>query len=165
MKVPPRRQVVQALLTCAAITFVIAWAVAAIIRSWEARHDVGNYWLLPINNTRFWLYVFFPGAVVVVAWWARRPRAWALIAFLVMLVAAAASVHFWASRARALPAGITRAAAIDSLKREPEMPVALGAATLFGLVSLVLAIRDSLREVTFLPPLEPVHDMSNREHR
>jgi len=158
MNVPSRRQVVQALLSSAAVTLVIAWAVAAIIRYWQAGHDIGNYWLLPINNTRFWWFLFFPGAVVVVAWWARRPRAWALIAFLVLLVASAGSVHFWASRAGALPAGITRAAAIDALKLEPATPVAFGAITLLGLVSLLLGIRDALREVTFLPPLEPVRE-------
>lgn len=159
--VPPRRKVVQALLSSAAATLLLAWAFASIIRSWEASHDVGNYWLLPINNTRFWFYVFFPGGVVVVAGWARRPLAWALIAFVVMQVGSAGSVYFWTSRARALPAGITRAEAIDALKFEPATPLALGAITLLGLVSVLLGIRDVLREVTYLRPLERVPEAAD----
>jgi len=57
--------VVRVLSFSAVVAVVVAWAVASIISRWEAHHQIGNYWLLPISNTRFWFFLFYPGAVAV----------------------------------------------------------------------------------------------------
>jgi hypothetical protein len=156
--IPPRRQVALAVFCSAAVTLVCAWAFAGAIRHWEARHDIGNYWLLPINNTHFWFYLMFPAAIVVVTWWARRASTWAALSFLAMVLGAVASVHYWAALAAALPAGTTRVAALEAQRAEPGTSVVFGAITLFGLIALLSGIRDALREVRSLPPLEPVRE-------
>jgi hypothetical protein len=156
--IPPRRQVALAVLCSAAVSLVCAWAVAGAIRHWEARHDIGNYWLIPINNTHFWFYLMCPGALVVVTWWAKRASTWAALSFLAMLLGAVASVYYWATLAAALPKGTTRAAALEAQRAEPGTSLVFGAITLFGLVALLLGIRDALRQVRCLPPLEPVRE-------
>lgn len=151
-RMPTRRQVLIALVACAAGALAAGGAIAGVIRWWEAHHEVGNYWLLPINNTRFWFLLVLAAAVPVLAWWARRPRAWAAIAFLGMLASAVGSVLFWASRARELPPGVTRAVAIQVAPDQVAVPAMMGALTLFALVALGLGIRDTLREVVRSDP-------------
>jgi len=127
--------------------------MAGVISWWEAHHDVGNYWLLPISNTRFWFLLFLAAAVPVLTWWARRPSIWAPVAAVSMLASAVVSVLFWVSRAQALPPDVTRAVAIETSQRDVATPAIVGALTLlFALISLGLGIRDALRDVTDPPP-------------
>ena len=152
---PSRKKVAAALLLSASTTLLVAWSIATAIGSWQANHAVGNYWLLPINNTRFWFLLLFAGAVPAVAWWGGRRSTWASVALGSMALAACLSVGYWFNVARSLPVGVTRE---DALRAQDEEVVAsslVGALTLFAIVSLGLGIRDTLSDVRELRPLVP----------
>lgn len=156
---PTRRRVLGALLASAALSLPAAWAIARAIRSWQATHAVGNYWMLPINNARFWFPILLAGSVLQIAFWSRRPRAWAAIAFVSVMTAQAASVLFWANRATTLPFGATREDAIRASGSDITTAVYLGAFTLFGFGSLALGIRDLLKKEFTLVDQGPVRDV------
>ena len=152
---PSRRKVAAALLLSASTTLLVAWLIATAIGSWQANHAIGNYWLLPINNTRFWFLLLFAGAVPAVAWWGGRRSTWASVALGSMALAACLSVGYWFNVARSLPVGVTREGALRAQDEEVVTSSLVGALTLFAIVSLGLGIRDTLSDVRELRPLLP----------
>lgn len=150
MFAPSRRRVLEVLLSSAALCLSAAWTIAAGVRSWQATHDPGNDWLLPINNTRFWFPILLAGSVLGIAAWSHRPRAWAVIGLASVLAAQAASVWFWANRASRLPAGVTRTVALRAQGADVVTVLWMSALTLFGFAAVALGIRDLLRKESAL---------------
>lgn len=152
---PSRKEMAAALLLSVPTTLLAAWSIATAIGSWQAHHAVGNYWLLPINNTRFWFFLLFAGAVPAVAWWGGRRSTWASVALGSMALVACLSVGYWFIVAGSLPVGVTREEAFRAQDEEVVASSMLGALTLFAFVSLGLGIRDAVSDVQQLRPSVP----------
>jgi hypothetical protein len=126
------------------VAALVSLAVAHLAHSWQHRHWEARYFLLPVNHFRFH---FIPLAAVgcsIAAKVARRSNLWIVLASGILVGAAIASALFWYGVGVELGETTDRGRVDEAVRARLWMSLTLGAVILFGIVSLLLGVAQTL---------------------